>query len=188
MVHRADVEELFEKLPPLLRLYAWVVMFVSVLWLLLQDRPRVFLMPFAAMLASVALWKLDDTFFEWPEDDDLGKSTPPLGVLVFTMCGRWVALFVWFRVSLALVGEEASRQSAIPLLLLCYALAATPIPLAGFPIAPAMEIGAHLAIFLSLLLIAVIDNARFAAGVLFFLVGIAALAYTVRDIRERERG
>ena len=172
----------------LLRLYAWVVMLVGVLWLLLQGRTQALLLVlFAAAFGCGVLWWLDYTFFEWP-GGDLEKNAPPLGVLAFTMCGRWVALFVWFRTCLMLIGEMASRQSAIPLLLLCYALAAIPIPLAGFPIAPALEIGAHLAIFLSLLLIAVIDGARFAASLLFFLIGGVALAYTVRGIREKERG
>ena len=188
MMKHPDLAEFFEKTPPLLRLYAWVVMFAGVLWLLLQGSSQALLMPLMAAIGCMALWMLDYMFFEWPGGDGLEKNMPPLGVLVFTMCGRWVALFIWFHISLMLVGEGVSKQSAIPLLLLCYALAATPIPLAGFPIAPALEIGAHLAIFLSLLLIVTVDGARFAASVLFFLIGGAVLAYTARDIRERERG
>lgn len=138
------------------------------------------------VIGGALLSKLDSTL---PSLPPAGSETdvPPLAVFVVSMYCRWVALLLWFRFSLMLVGLEASHQSPFSLLLLCYALAATPIPFAGLTPFPALEVGAHLSIFLSLLLVVSVDGARPAANVLFFLVGAAALKYTVRSQNREER-
>ena len=185
MIERPRALEFLEKLPAILRLYAFLTMGVSVVWLMLQGRTRAWLMSSMVVIGGIALAKLNDVLPTTLSPDDSRENVPSLIVFVVSMYCKWVVLLIWFRVSLMLVGWETSYQNPIPLLLLCYALVATPLPWAGLGQFPLLEIGAHLSIFLSLLLIVSADGMLVLANVLFFLVGTAALMLTIKSLRGR---
>ena len=185
MIERPNLMEFLEKLPAILRVHAWAAMGISVLWLMLQGRTRAWLMSSMVVIGGIALAKLNDVLPTTLSPDDSREKLPSLIVFAISMYCKWVVLLIWFRISLTLVGWETSHQNPIPLLLLCYALSAAPLPWAGLGQFPLLEIGAHLSIFLSLLLIISADNMLVLANVLFFLVGTAALMLTVRDLRGR---